>query len=91
MTRMKSGTDDRAASRTQEQSQRLALDQARERTRGWITIALVAPVSAGLLVSVLGLALGSIKVGDLKELFNSLSPLIGSAMGFYFGRHTARR
>jgi hypothetical protein len=72
-------------------SQRLALNQARERTRRWILIALVAPVSAGFLIAVIGFTVGSIKVGDLRELFASMSPLIGSAMWIYFGHHRFRR
>jgi hypothetical protein len=59
------------------------IDQARERTRGWIAIALFAPLSIGVLFAVLALVFGKLTVADLKELFASLSlnTLIGAATG----------
>ena len=66
------------------------LDRARERTRGWIAITLLAPLSIGVLIAVLALAFGRLTVADLRELFASLNlgTIMGLAMGFYFGRST---
>jgi hypothetical protein len=79
-----------AAPRSRDSSACSALDHARERTRGWIAIALFAPLSIGFLIAVLALVLGRITVAELKELLASLNlgTLIALAMGFYFGRST---
>jgi hypothetical protein len=79
-----------AAPRSRDPSARSALDHARERTRGWIALALLAPLPVGVLIAVLALVFGKLTVAELKELFASLnlSTIIGLAMGFYFGRST---
>jgi hypothetical protein len=79
-----------AAPRSRDTSARFAIDRDRERTRGWIAIALFAPLSVSVLLAVLALVFGRLTVADLKELFASLSlnTLIRAAMGFYFGRLT---
>lgn len=79
-----------AAPRSRDPSTRSALDHARERTRGWIAIALFAPLPVGVLIAVLALVFGRLTVVDLKELFASLnlSTIIGLTIGFYFGRST---
>ena len=96
MRRHKVGVDTQAAtpaapsSRPREPSGRSELDRSRERTRRWIAMALIAPLSVGILISVLALVFGRLTVAELKDLFASLnlSTLIGIAMGFYFGRFT---
>jgi hypothetical protein len=62
----------------------------RERTRGWIAFAVIGPPALVSLAAVVGLLIGRVSVTDLKELFASLglNTLVGTAMGFYFGRVT---
>lgn len=67
------------------------LELVRERTRGRIALALVALLSSLVLPSMGGLLVGRLSVNDLKELLSSLgvlTTLVGTAMGFYFGRIT---
>jgi hypothetical protein len=59
------------------------LDHARERTRGWIAIALLAPLPIGVLIAVLALVFGRLTVAELKELFASLE------LGTIVGRSTS--
>jgi membrane protein YqaA with SNARE-associated domain len=67
------------------------LELVRERTRGRIALALIALLSALVLPGMAGLLFGRLSVNDLKELLASLgvlTTLVGTAMGFYFGRIT---
>jgi hypothetical protein len=67
------------------------IDHVRERIRGRIACALFGLLTLVVLISVLGLVIGRLTVGDLRELFASLGPLtmlVGTLMGFYFGRVT---
>lgn len=66
------------------------LDLVRERTRGWIALAFIAPLASVVPLALLALVIGKLSVGDVKELFASLglTPLVCTAMGFYFGRVT---
>jgi hypothetical protein len=58
--------------------------------RGWITLAFVVPLTSVVPLAVLGLLFGRLSAGEMKELLASLglTPLICTAMGFYFGRVT---
>lgn len=65
------------------------LEMVRERTRGRIALAVIALLALVVLSGVIGLALGRLSVNDVKELVASqtaLITLVGTAMGFYFGR-----
>lgn len=65
-----------------------SIDHDRERMRGWIALALVGLLAAVVLAVVLGIAIGTVAVHDLKELSPILGPLValvGAATGFYFG------
>jgi hypothetical protein len=67
------------------------LELVRERTRGRIAFALIALLSLLVLPGMGGLLFGRLSVNDLKELLSSLgvlTTLVGTAMGFYFGRIT---
>jgi len=58
--------------------------------RGRIALAFVVPLASVVPVALLGLLLGKLSVGEVKELLASLglTPLMCTAMGFYFGRVT---
>jgi hypothetical protein len=67
------------------------LELVRERTRGRIALALIALLSLLVVPGMGGLLLGKLSVNDLKELLSALgvlTTLVGTAMGFYFGRIT---
>jgi hypothetical protein len=67
------------------------IELVRERTRGRIAFALIALLALLVLPGVVGLLLGTLSVNNLKELLSSLglfTTLVGTAMGFYFGRIT---
>lgn len=65
------------------------IDEAQEKTRGWIALALVGILLLIVVASFLSLWLTSLKVADVKGLLEViLAPvvaLVGSATGFYFG------
>jgi len=68
-----------------------SLDQERERIRGWIAFTLFGLLAVVVLLAVVGLLIGRLSVVELKEVFASLgllTTLVGTAMGFYFGRAT---
>jgi len=62
----------------------------RERMRGWLALAFVAPLASVVPLVLLGLLVGKLSVGDVKELVAAfgLTQLVALAMGFYFGRAT---
>lgn len=67
------------------------IDFHRERVRGWIAFGLVGVLAMVVLLGVLGLLIGRLSTPDLKDLLSSLgllTTLVGTAMGFYFGRMT---
>lgn len=69
-----------------------SVNQRREQVRSWIARTLVTLLISIVLVAVLGLVIGRLSVGNLKELFDSLgllTTLVGTAMGYYFG-HVAK-
>jgi hypothetical protein len=65
------------------------IDEAQEKTRGWIALALVCILLLIVVASFASLWLTSLKVADVKGLLEViLAPvvaLVGSATGFYFG------
>lgn len=65
-------------------------DLLRERMRGWLALAFVAPLASVVPIVLLGLLVGKLSVGDVKELIAAfgLTQLVALAMGFYFGRVT---
>lgn len=89
MPRLKVGADvapsEAAAERARD------IDFHRERVRGWIAFGLVGVLAMLFLLGVLGLLIGRLSTRDLNDLFSSLgllTTLVGTAMGFYFGRMT---
>lgn len=66
------------------------LNLVRERMRGWITLGFVVPLASVAPLALLGLLVGKLSVVDVKELLAALglTPLVCTAMGFYFGRVT---
>lgn len=65
------------------------IELIRERTRGRIAYALIALLAVVVLAGAVGLVLGRMSVDDVKALLSSLgtlTTLVGTAMGFYFGR-----
>jgi hypothetical protein len=65
------------------------IEMVRERTRGWIALAVIGLLALVVLSGVIGLASGKLSVNDVKELITSqtaLTALVGTAMGFYFGQ-----
>jgi hypothetical protein len=65
------------------------IEMVRERTRGRIALAVIALLALVVLSGVIGLASGKLSVNDVKELVASqtaLIALVGTAMGYYFGR-----
>lgn len=66
------------------------LSLVRERMRGRLALAFVVPLASVVPLALLGLLFRRLSVGDVKELLASLglTPLICTAMGFYFGRVT---
>jgi hypothetical protein len=65
-------------------------DLLRERMRGWLALAFVAPLASVVPIVLLGLLVGKLSVGDVKELVAAfgLTQLVALAMRFYFGRVT---
>lgn len=65
------------------------IEMVRERTRGLIALAVIGLLALVVLSGVIGFASGKLSVNDVKELITSqtaLTALVGTAMGFYFGR-----
>jgi len=62
------------------------IEMVRERTRATIALAVIALLALVVLSGVIGLAFGKLSVNDVKELVAALITLVGTAMGFYFGR-----
>jgi heme A synthase len=65
------------------------IEMVRERTRGRIALAVIGLLALVILSGVIGLASGKLSVNDVKELITSqtaLTALVGTAMGYYFGR-----
>lgn len=65
------------------------IEMVRERTRGRIALAVIALLALVVLSGTVGLASGKLSVNDVRELIASqtaLIALVGTAMGFYFGR-----
>ena len=63
----------------------------RERVRSCIAFGLVGILAVVVLLGMLGLLIGRLSTRDLKDLLSSLgvlTTLVGTAMGFYFGRMT---
>lgn len=69
----------------------IEMARERERTRRWIALAVIALLASVVVPGAVGLMRGTLSVGDVKELLASLgvlTTLVGTAMGFYFGRTT---
>jgi hypothetical protein len=63
----------------------------RERVRGWIAFGLVGILAVVVVLGMLGLLIGRLSTRELNDLLSSLgllTTLVGTAMGFYFGRMT---
>lgn len=71
------------------QSNESAIALVRERVRGGIALGLIAVLALVVLLAVAGVLLGRVSMAELRDLFSSmgvLTTLVGTAMGFYFGR-----
>lgn len=69
----------------------IEMARERERTRRWIALAVIALLASVVVPGAVGLMRGTLSVGDVRELLASLgvlTTLVGTAMGFYFGRTT---
>jgi len=63
------------------------IEKVREETRSWIAKALVL-LLIGTTVAMVGLiAAESVKVNEALAMLGSLTAVVGTALGFYFGGH----